>query len=142
VEPGNGTPDYAAWGEDVIPGLLSPDQVAQVTTQPWDQLAPFNFNQGAAIASAVVKAQPGALFGWSFTNTNAAARYLQFFDAVTVPADTAVPLISILVAIGASDVRSLIRPRVFLKGIVVCNSSTGATKTVGAADSIVDIQYV
>jgi hypothetical protein len=127
---------------DVIPGLLAPEDVALVTTQPWDQLAPFNFNQGAAIASAVVKAQPGALFGWSITNTNAAARYIQFFDATSVPADTAVPLISVLVAIGATSIVNLNRPRVFLKGIVVCNSSTGATKTVGAADSIVDIQYV
>jgi hypothetical protein len=127
---------------DVIPGLLGPDDLSQVTTQPWDQLGPFNFNPGAAVASAIVKANPGALFGWTITNTNGAARYIQFFDSLTVPADTAVPLMSILVAIGATSLVSLIRPRVFLKGIVVCNSSTGATKTIGAADSIVDIQYV
>lgn len=127
---------------DVIPGLLGPDDLSRVTTQPWDQLAPFSFNPGAAVASAIVKANPGALFGWTITNTNAAARYIQFFDSVTVPADTAVPLISILVAIGATSLVSLNRPRVFLKGIVVCNSSTGASKTIGAADSIVDIQYV
>ena len=127
---------------DVIPGLLAPDDVSQVTTQPWDQLAPFNFNPGAAVASAIVKAQPGALFGWTATNTNAAARYLQFFDSATLPADTAVPLLSILIAIGATSVVSLIRPRVFLKGIVVCNSSTGATKTIGSADTILDVQYV
>jgi hypothetical protein len=127
---------------DVLPGILAPDDVAQVTTQPWDQLAPFNFNPVAAVASAVVKAQPGAVFGWLITNTNAASRSIQFFDATAVPADTTVPLISILLTTGATSVVTLIRPRIFLKGIVVCNSSTAATKTIGAADSIIDIQYV
>jgi len=127
---------------NVLPGVLGPDDLSQVTELPWAQLAPFNYNPGAAVASAIVKAGPGAVFGWTLTNTNGAARYMQFFDSATLPADTAVPLFSILVAIGATSLVTLIRPRIFLKGIVMCNSSTGATKTIGAADSIVDIQYV
>jgi len=126
----------------VLPGMVYPEDLSQVTTTPWDQLGPLNFNLGAAAASAIVKAGPGAVFGWNVTNGNAAARWLQFFDSATVPADTAVPLFSIPLAIGGSSNISLIRPRVFLKGIVVCNSSTAATKTLGAADSLFDIQYV
>ena len=125
-----------------LPGMIYPEDLAAVTTTPWDQVGPLNFNQGAAIASAVVKGQPGALFGWNLTNGNAAARWIQFFDAVAVPADTAVPLFSVALAIGGSSNISLSRPRIFLKGIVVCNSSTAATKTVGTADSLVDLQYV
>lgn len=125
-----------------IPGLIYPDELYEVTTTPWDQLGPFNFNPGAAAASGVVKAGPGAVFGWNLVNGNAAARWIQFFDSATLPADTAVPLFSIALAIGGSSNITLIRPRVFLKGICVCNSSTAATKTIGAADSIFDIQYV
>jgi len=127
---------------DAIFGLLSPQDFAEATTFPWDQVGPVSFNRGAALASAVVKAGPGALYGWNVTNGNAAARWLQFFDATTLPADTSVPLFSIPLAIGGSSNISLIRPRVFLKGIIVCNSSTAATKTIGAADSLFDIQYV
>ena len=125
-----------------IPGLIYPDELAEVTTTPWDQLAPFNFNPAAAAASGVVKGGPGAVFGWTITNTNAATRWVQFFDATTVPADTAVPLITIQLTTGATSLVTLIRPRLFFKGIVVCNSSTSATKTVGAADSFFDVQYV
>lgn len=125
-----------------LPGMIYPEYLAETTTTPWDQLAPFNFNPAAAAASGVVKAGPGALFGWTVANGNAALRWLQFFDATTVPADTTIPTLSIGMAIGASSVITLIRPRIFLKGIVVCNSSTATTKTVGAADSIFDIQYV
>lgn len=125
-----------------IPGLIYPDEVAEVTRTPWDQLAPFNFNPAAAVASGVVKNKPGAVFGWTITNTNAATRWIQFFDAATLPADTAVPLITIQLTTGATSQVTLIRPRIYLTGIVVCNSSTSATKTIGAADSFLDIQYV
>jgi hypothetical protein len=126
----------------VIPGLIDPEDAAYVTTAPWDQLLPQTFNQGAAIASAVVKAKPGALYGWNLTNGNAAARWIQFFDSTTLPADTAVPLFSVALAIGGSSNITLVTPRVFLKGIVVCNSSTATTKTIGTADSLVDLLYI
>jgi hypothetical protein len=127
---------------DVIPGLLGPEDLAQTTTIPWDQVGPLRFNPAAAVASAIVKAGPGALFGWQLTNGNAAARFLQFFDATTLPADASVPLFSVGIAIGGSSSFQFRWPRVFLKGIVVCNSSTATTKTIGTADSLIDIQYV
>ncbi len=123
-------------------GLLSPEDFADITVVPWDQVGPVSFNTGAAAASAIVKAKAGAVYGWNVTNGNAAARWLQFFDSATVPADTAVPLFSIPLIIGGSSNISLVRPRVFQKGIVVCNSSTATTKTIGAADSLFDIQFV
>ena len=123
-------------------GLISAEDFAEATTFAWDQLGPISFNPGAAAASAIVKARAGAVYGWNVTNCNAAARWLQFFDSATLPTDTSVPLFSIPLAIGGSSNITLVRPRIFLKGIVVCNSSTAATKTIGAADSLFDIQYV
>jgi hypothetical protein len=65
------------------------------------------------------------------------------FDAATVPADTAVPLITIDIAtLTAKGVSFAYPGRVFESGIVICNSTTDSTKTIGAADCIFDVQYI
>lgn len=69
-----------------------------------------------------------------FTNTNAATRYLQIFDAAALPADATVPKASIAVATGQTYVLNV--PWSCTTGIVLCNSTTALTKTLGAADSI------
>jgi hypothetical protein len=99
-------------------------------------------NPGALAASLIVSVKPARLLRVSFTNTNAAARWLQLFNAIAVPADTAVPLLSIPVAIGAFvNIDLGVYGRFFSTGIVLCNSSTAATKTIGAADSFFDASY-
>lgn len=70
-----------------------------------------------------------------FTNTNVAVRYLQIFDAATLPADATVPKASIAVAAGGTFVLNV--PWSCTTGIVICNSTTALTKTLGAADSII-----
>lgn len=93
----------------------------------------------AALATGlVVVTGPAKLFKINFLNTNAAARWLQIFDAIALPADTAVPLISIPVAIGAAISESWVDGRPFKVGICICNSTTAATKTIGSADSLID----
>lgn len=100
-------------------------------------------NGGALAASAVVKATPGTVYTVVFTNTNVAARWLQLYNATAVPADTAVPFISIPVAAGASVTLDFgLYGLPFSTGICVANSSTAATKTVGAADSFFCVTYV
>lgn len=102
-----------------------------------------NDNAGALAASRVIKATAGKLFKLRATNTNVAARNLQVFDSATLPADATVPLISVPMAIGAYvDIDFGIYGRAFANGIVVCNSTTAATKTIGAADSLFDASFL
>lgn len=100
-------------------------------------------NPGALAASRIIKAAAGKLFKLRMTNTNVAARFLQVFDSAGLPADATVPLISIPVGIGAYvDIDFGTYGRSFANGIVVCNSTTIATKTIGAADSLFDASFV
>lgn len=99
-------------------------------------------NSAAAEASSVTKAGPGCLYGFAIHNANAAARFLQFFDSVTVPADTAVPVLSI--AIPATTTRVERVPfdrRFFATGICWALSTTAATKTLAAADAFGAVAY-
>ena len=100
-----------------------------------------NENSRAVAASIVVCQRPALLCG--FTVSSIAAQFIQVFDAGALPADTAVPLI--VFAVGATSVMSasfLPYPRSFRNGIVLCNSSTQHTKTIGTADCIFDVQFI
>ncbi len=82
------------------------------------------------------------LFGFQGYNSGA-AQFILVFDAETLPADTAVPVIVIPAA--ATSVFSAyfgLAGRWFDSGIILCNSSTGPTKTIGAADCWFDVQFV
>ena len=99
-------------------------------------------NTTAALATGlVVVASPAKLFKINALNTNAAARWIQIFDAAAMPADATVPLISIPVGIGAAVSESWPDGRPFKNGICICNSTTAATKTIGAADSLIDASF-
>lgn len=102
---------------------------------------PVNFNRGIVRASIVI---PGHLvvYGFTFTNTNAAAQNVLAFDAATLPADGTVPLLGTTCATSAAVGFSWApQGREFLQGLVLCNSSTIASKTIGAADCLFDVQY-
>ena len=95
----------------------------------------------AAEASSVTKATPGRVYSIDFMNGNAAPRYFQLFNSATVPADTAVPVLSVYVPAGQSVHMAWENGLYFSTGIAWANSSTGATKTVGAADSLANVLY-
>lgn len=89
-----------------------------------------------------IKSGPGVLFGLSVYNSNAATQFIQLHDAATIPADGAVPVFFFPVATASAFLASWSPPgRWFRTGIVVCNSSTGPTKTVGSADCFFDAQF-
>lgn len=104
---------------------------------------PLNKSSNALGASLV--AYTGYCFLISFTvlNTNASAQFVQIHDARTLPADGAIPAVVYTVA-GASNltIAFTMPGRKFLAGIVLCNSSTSATKTIGSADCFFDTQVV
>jgi len=96
------------------------------------------FNQkstSAAAASLVIKLGPGRLTHLIGYNAKVSAQFIQLHDATALPADAAVPIAVITVA-ASSNFQIQLPPDGldFNTGIVVCNSSTYATKTIGSAD--------
>lgn len=93
-------------------------------------------------ASRVIKTGDGILYGLTVTNTKASAQFVQVFDASTLPADGAVPIFA--KSVPASDAVGFawLPGRTFFAGIIVCNSSTQATKTIGSADCLFDAAYL
>ncbi len=103
----------------------------------------LNSSSAAYEASRVVKNTPGVLFGLTGYNSKGSAQFIQLHDATAPPAEAAIPVAVFTVA--ASSNFSLdfgLKGRKFDKGIVVLNSSTGPTKTIGSADVWFDCQYV
>jgi len=88
----------------------------------------------AAAASAVVTTSPARLYSISGYN-NGAAQYIQLFDLTALPADTTVPLLSFPVGAQQWWYFDWQDGLPMTLGVVVCNSSTALTKTIGAADN-------
>lgn len=105
-------------------------------------LSPLNYRSKALEASCVVKTGDGVLFGFTVTNTKASAQFVQLFDALTVPADGLLPIFSKSVPSGDAVGFNWLPGRTFFAGIILCNSSTSTSKTVGSADCIFDAQYL
>jgi hypothetical protein len=104
--------------------------------------APLNVTSTAYETSHVVKATGGRLWGFSGYNSKGSAQFIQVHDAASLPADTAVPAVVITVAASSNfSIDFGTHGRQFATGIVICNSSTGPTKTIGSADCWFDVQH-
>lgn len=94
-------------------------------------------------SSSVAMVGQGRLIGLTVTNTKAAGQFIQLYDAGAVPADGVVPIVSLSLAAGATaGIFYGESGRWMREGIVLCNSSTQGTKTIGSADCLFDVQYV
>lgn len=101
-----------------------------------------NYNSGAAATSGVVKAGPGTLYTICVSNANAAARFIQFYNTTSVPADAAVPFLTIQVAATASKEINLgVYGIAFSTGICWATSTTQNTKTIAAAEAIINVTF-
>ncbi len=101
-----------------------------------------NTTTTAYAASLVISTTPKTrLCGLSGYNSLASTQFIQIHDAASLPANAAVPKIIFEVAASSKFAIDFgANPRTFDTGIVVCNSSTGATKTIGSADCWFDAQ--
>lgn len=107
-----------------------------------DVFIPFNYSSAAAETRCRPKVGASYLFGFTVTNSNAAARFIQVFDLDTFPANGAVPTVSVSCAATADKEMLWIPPRRMDRGIVICSSTTQLTLTLGAAEFLFDVQYV
>ena len=96
----------------------------------------------ALAASLVVKDTRGTLYGLTGYNNKSSSQFIHIHDAASLPANGAVP--AIIFDVPATSPFSLDYNvgREFQIGIVISNSSTAATKTIGSADCWFDVQYI
>lgn len=102
-----------------------------------------NATTAAYAASLVASDMPATLYRMRGYNSKASAQFILIHDAASLPADTAVPKVVITVAATSNfDIDFGALGRLFQTGIVICNSSTGPTKTSGSADCWIDAQLL
>lgn len=102
-----------------------------------------NGNPAGLVNQAVVKNSPGLLYGLTVYSSNVADQYLHVFDATSLPANgTAPTLPPFKLKSDTNFGAQWTPPRGFLHGIVICNSTTAATLTLGVADTFIDAQYL
>ena len=107
----------------------------RIIPQPDPSLAPDRARTTAYAASLVAKATGGVLYGLAGYNSGVAAQFIQIHDSATLPADGAVPAEVITVPPSSNfSIDFGAYGCGFGNGITVCNSSTGPTKTIGAAN--------
>jgi hypothetical protein len=105
--------------------------------------APTNATSTAYETNRVIKGSAGVLFSLTGYNSKTSAQFIQLHNASSLPADTAAPVITFTVPASSNFSWDLGGKfgRYFSTGIVICNSSTGATKTIGSSDCWFDAQY-
>lgn len=100
-----------------------------------------NATTTAYAASLVASSSPALCIGFSGFNASASPQFIQVHNAPSLPADTAIPEITFRVAASTEFSYHFGNSgREFSDGMVICNSSTGPTKTIGSADCWFDVQ--
>lgn len=104
---------------------------------------PLTKSSIALAASLVGCGESCYLTAFTVLNTNAAAQFIQLHDSRTLPGNGAVPTVSFTVPGSSDKTVSYALPGLkFLAGVVIANSSTSATLTIGSADCFFNVQSI
>lgn len=104
--------------------------------------AKSNASTTAYAASLVIKASAGTLYMINGYNSSTSDQWIQIHDAASLPADGSAPKLTFLAPAESNFYFDFgMYGRAFTSGIVVCNSSTGPTKAIGAANCWFDAQF-
>lgn len=102
-----------------------------------------SFSQGEE-AFRPVKAGAGLLFGFTVRTSRATAQFILLFDTanMALPANGAIPVVPFdIAALSTLMVSYADVGRSFQQGILLVNSTTRTSLTVGSADCWFDVQY-
>lgn len=124
-------------------GAVGPDVYAAFTgkPRPGDEF-PLNATSDQYRNVLRVNSGSGYLFGFTVYSSRVSPQFVLVFDAGAVPADGATAVLVFTVPAASDKAIEWLRPRWFSQGIIICNSSTAPTKTIGANDCFFDAQYV
>ena len=104
---------------------------------------PLTKSSIALAASLVGCGESCYLTAFTVLNTNASAQFIQLHDSRTLPGNGAVPTVSFTVPGSSDKTVSYALPGLkFLAGVVIANSSTAATLTLGSADCFFNVQSI
>lgn len=112
---------------------------------PWilPEELPRNAFTPALAASLVVFSGAGRLLGFTVSSTRASSQFIQVFNATSLPANGAIPLLSVdLATVTSKGIAFDPYGRWFTIGCVIGNSTTQGSLTTGSADCLIDAQYV
>jgi hypothetical protein len=114
-----------------LPVTLASDQGALTVTVA----SPSVVSSTALEASHVIKSSSGKLIALIGYNGKSSAQFIQIHNATSLPAESSIPLVTFKVPGDSNFSFDLTLYGLPLStGIVVCNSSTAETKTIGSAD--------
>lgn len=128
---------------DLLSGEDQTNNLLQVVEKPLavSTYTPDLDTSAAAEASSVTKASAGNLYGVTFSNGTGSTVYLQFFNSTTVPADTTVPVITLVCPANSTLSAEWPKGRQFTTGIAWAASTTQNTKTIGGSSFLADVNY-